>query len=202
MTTATENPFAYPQGGQAPAAPTPVPAVAPPAPPAPAAPAAPPAPAGDVDPFEAPAPRADRPRPRDIYGRLVLVVPKRLEENVRNQMTGELQNRLTADVIVLDGGELHFGGAPEKTPPIPHTKTVQVPYKIDDMYISAPGIITACREALRKRKAGQIGMVLGRWTVGEASRPGHNPPYLLREYTQEEAAVARAYLAANPINPF
>lgn len=154
------------------------------------------------DPFSAPAPQQARgPRLRDLYGRLLLVLPHKLEVGVPNRLqAGTIQDRLTADVIVLDGGPIAFGGKPEATPPVPHDKTAQVPHKNPRMFISSVGLISQCRDALAKRAAGQNGMVLGRLTVGNAKEPGQNAPWLLTPPTEEDKVVARQYLAN--VDPF
>lgn len=181
----------------------------PPAPPA-AAPVAPapvtvsaPAPTtSDVDPFDAPAPQQARgPRIRDLYGRLLLIVPKKLEENLPNRLqVGKFQDRLTADVIVLDGGPIPFGGKPEAVPPVPHDKTAQLPHKTAGQYISNVGLIAQCRVALAKRAQGQPGMVLGRLGVGVAKEEGQNAPYVLSVPTEADKTLARQYLAQ--VDPF
>lgn len=161
--------------------------------------------AGDLDdPFMAPAPREARgPRLRDIYGRLLLIIPHKLEEGVPNRLNkkGETQDRMTADVVILDGGTIHYGGAPEKTPPVPHTKTAEPPLRNARMFISSVGLISQCRQALaRKVTSGQPGMVLGRLSVGEAKNPGENAPYLLTPATDADKQIARQYLAN--VDPF
>jgi hypothetical protein len=195
------NPFAL-DTPAAPVAAPPAP-VAAPAAPAPAAPAAPTATYDNSDPFDAPAPQEPKgPRIRDLYGRLLLIVPRKLEENIPNtREAGKFQDRMTADVVVLDGGTLHFGGTPEKTPPTPHTKTVELPYKRPRMYISAVGVISQCRVALAKIVTeGKPGMVLGRLGVGEAKDATSNAPYLLTLPTDADKQIARAYLAN--VDPF
>lgn len=154
------------------------------------------------DPFSGPAPQQPRgPRIRDLYGRLLLLVPHKVEEGIPNRLQpGETQDRMTADVIVLDGGAIAYGGRPEATPPTPHDKTANVPHRTDRMFISQAGLISQCREALAKRLRGQPGMVLGRLRVGDAPRPGANPPYLLDPPTDADKAMARAYLAT--VDPF
>lgn len=108
---------------------------------------------------------------------------------------------MTADVIILDGGPIAFGGAPEDVPPRPHTQTAQVPHKNTRMFVSAVGLISQCREALaKKRDTGVPGMVLGRLGVGEAKDPGQNAPYILTPPTDADKAIARQYLAAQ--DPF
>lgn len=197
------NPFALDAPATAPA--PPATATAPgsvPASPPPASPALP----AEADPFDNPAPQAAKgPRIRDMYGRLLLIIPHKLEEQVKSRFTdkdGNIQyeDKMTADVIVLDGGPIHYGGKPEKVPPIPHNKTADVPLKNARMLISLAGLVSQCREALAKKlTTGQPGMVLGRLSVGEA-RGDNNAPYLLALPTDADRDVARAYLKT--VDPF
>lgn len=160
-----------------------------------------------ADPFDNPAPQAERPRVRDIHGRLLLIMPLSIEKGVPNRLRpGTKQDRMTADLIVLDGGTLHYGGAPEKIPPVPHTKHVEIGdgFKIEGLFISQVGLLSQCRQALANKLSENGGntMVLGRLTVGQATG-GNNPPYLLNPPTDADKALARKYLAAHPpTDPF
>jgi hypothetical protein len=229
-----QAPPANPFGGQpaAPPAPaypqqypptSPQPAVVPPAPGyPPQQQAAPPFP-GTVpshtlggDPFRPPAPQVDRPRVQDLFGCLLLVMPKRIEYSVPSRFpksdgSPNVQDRMTADVVVLRGPDrsqfggtpthVPFGGSPEKTGNQykPHDKWFAAPGKIDAMYISNKGLISQCREALEQTAAGRgQGMVLGVLDQGEAQ--GENaPPWLLRAFDESQAALARQWLGAHPV---
>jgi hypothetical protein len=160
------------------------------------------APQNDVDPFDSPAPQEPRgPRIRDLYGRLLLLVPKRLEEGVPNRLQpGTTQDRMTADVIVLDGGPIAYGGRPEQVPPVPHDKTAAVPHKTANQYVSNRGLISQCRLALAAKATGGPGMVLGRLGVGKPGEDGQNAPYILSLPTDADKALARQYLAS--VQPF
>ena len=204
------NPFAYeaPAPPAAPVAATAV-AVQPQPTPAPVVTQAPPAqapqqPFGD-DPFSGPAPQSERPRVLDLYGRLLLIAPIKVETvaNTLAKEPGATQERMTADVVVLDGGPLRFGGNPEKLGGSPHTKVAEVPLKIDRLFMSQAGLISQCRIALAKRQANQPGgLVLGRLSIGQAKEAGQNAPYLLTEATDAEKALARQYLASVATDPF
>ena len=165
--------------------------------PAPAA-----APTYGDDPFGAPAPRADRPRIMDLEERLLLITPKRLEENVPNNLDPKNpQDRMTADVIVLDGGPVAFGGRPEEG--VPHSKQAAVPMSIEGMWISNKGLVSQLREALRARLSGAgKGMVLGRLHKGPKGKYPKPPWLLTTTPTEEDKQLARAYLAATPQDPF
>lgn len=198
------NPFALDNEPQAPAQPAPSPPASVNAP-APQTPPPPPGAESNEDPFAGPAPQRPRaPRLRDLYGRLVLVIPHKLEKGIRSQFNDkdgnpQFQDRLTMDLVVLDGGEIHYGGSPESIPPTPHDKTATVPAKFDRVFDSHAGIISQCRDALAKRQAGKPGMVLGRLTTGE-KKGGNNAPFILQPFTEADAAIARQYLAT--VDPF
>jgi len=194
------NPFALTDNTSAPV-PAPV-AAQPVAAPAPAT-----LPAGE-DPFanSDPSPQAPRsPRFRELYGRLIILVPKRLEKGLVSGRfknpdgSAVIQDRMTADLIVLDGGTIHYGGEPEKVPPIAHDKTAEVPARWNDTFISFAGIISQCRDALAARAAGRPGMVIGRLTKGTDSGKG-NPPWLITPATDADKALGRQYLAT--VDPF
>jgi len=140
-----------------------------------------------------------------MYGRLLIVIPKDVEKvNRRDPKTGEtkVQDRLTADVVIVDEGQggIAFGGEPEKLNGRPHDQVAPLPYRAVNMYISAVGVISQCRDALDARKAGNPRMVLGRLTVGESKGADMNPPYLLAPATPEDRQRALAY--TRTIDPF
>jgi hypothetical protein len=129
-----------------------------------------------------------------MYGRLLLIVPIKVEIVPNRLQPGTTQDRMTADVVILDG-PCPYGGKPEATPPVPHNKMASVPHKINRMYISGVGLISQCRNALTEGKP-----VLGRLGVGEAKEPGQNAPYLLSPATDADKAIGRQYLTQ--VDPF
>lgn len=155
-------------------------------------------------PFGAPAaPIAKRPRILDLYGRLLLIMPKKIETvpNKLAKVPGEMQDRMTADIVVLDGGPLAYGGAPEKMPPKPHDMVVQVPYLIVGLWMNQVGLVSQCREALANKLSGIPGrqtMVLGRLGVSSEAKPGQNAPYILDPAQPHENALAAQWLAEHP----
>ena len=207
------NPFALDAPAPAPAAPAaPAPATAPaptPVQPAPVPPVAPTAPIGAAadDPFDNPAAQQARgPRMRKMYGRLLLIIPRKLETGVvsrtlkNNDGSPAVQDRMTADVVILDGGTIAYGGKPEAVIPVPHDKSAEVPFKVAGMYISNAGLISQCREALAKIVSqGRPGMVLGRLAQGQGGTNG-NPPWILTPATDADRAIGKAYLAT--VDPF
>lgn len=220
---ATANPFQGQQTPPTPPAPQPPapPAPQPPAPPAPQPPTQPaygPPPAqpaygpppGQGQPGSGltaeqiasmlgdPAKQAPKgPRLEDLYNRLLIIVPKRLETVNNRLKPGTTQDRLTANVIVLDGGVLHYGGNPNDRPPRPHDKVTDVPVRFVDMFISSVGLISQTREKLAERLAGTQSFpgVLGRLGVGE-KKGDFKPPWLLFPVSDEERIWAGQVLAA------
>lgn len=158
-----------------------------------------------TDPFGDPAKGGDRPKVRDMFGRLLLVSPTAITLEpvpVQYQKNGKTHaDRLTADIVVLDGGPLEFGGDLSETPPIPHSASVEVPYKIEGLFISNVGLVSQCRDANRNRelKNGGHTMVLGRLGKGE-KKEGQKAPWIIQPATDADKELARAYI--NSQNPF
>lgn len=172
-------------------------------------PSYPPAQAGQ-DEFGAPAPQSDRPRVIDLQGRLIIWRPLRLEEGIAtrfkdNAGNAVVQDRMTVDVIVLDGGTLAYGGKPEDPDePTPHTKSHEVPWCIERMYISQKGLVSQLRDAYRAKMTGQgQAMVLGRLVKGQKTEANRRAPWLIsNQLTEQDKQMARAWLAANRTDAF
>lgn len=162
------------------------------------------APSGGTDPFDDPAPpRPKGPRLDEMYGRLVLVIPKGMDKGKSTEADGttSVYDRMSADVIVLDGGPMPYGGKPNGRPPTPHDKVAPIPHREVAMYISAKAIISMCRVAWDKRQRGEPGMVLGRLNYGEQpADPKMTAPWILDKASDADRALARQYLAT--IDPF
>lgn len=178
---------------------------------------------GQDDPFGGPAPQNLRPRIRDLEGRLLLIMPEKLERGVvsktlkNKDASGNLvpviQDRLTATVVVLAGPPVHYGGNPDARQTSqrkPHDKIAELPWRIKSMWIQNVGLISQCEIAMDnvERRArgvqlppGSIFMVLGQLYQSE---PTTNPEgsWLVHPPTDEEKAIARAWLRANPSDPF
>jgi hypothetical protein len=159
------------------------------------------------DPFDAPAAQQARgPRMREMYGRLLLVIPRKLEHGVVSRTlknsdgSPAVQDRMTADVVILDGTTIHYGGKPEAVIPVPHDKSAEIPFRVTGMFISNAGLISQCREALAKIVSqGRPGMVLGRLGQGQGGQNG-NPPWILTPATDADRVIGKAYLAT--VDPF
>lgn len=135
------------------------------------------------------APGLLRPRIRDLDGRLVIIVPLNLQvvPNALSQIPGATQERITADVFVLDGQPLAYGGRPEDPDtPSPHTLSITVPAKFEGMYLSQVGIVGALRAAVGKS------VVLGRISRGTSGDPNRRAPWQLIKLAPEDPARAMA----------
>lgn len=139
------------------------------------------------------------PKVEDFDGRLLLFMPSKIEYGIKGKF-GE-QDRVTTDVVVLDdpSGEIE---------------------KVDDMFISQKGLVSTLAKCL---KPGNKPFVLGRMSMFPAKDTqeaaekhpdgirgvledwlrkggkGNKPPFSwgLADFTDEDAAKARAYIAAN-----
>lgn len=141
-----------------------------------------------------------RPRLSDAgVGRLVLITPIKIERNIPNRLAkpdqnGQLptQDRMTADLVWLDGPPFLYGGDPEGNggPPKPHTMQANIPHEARNMWITNVLLISQCERSIGG------GKVLGRLIKGEPSRPGQRPPWKLADPTEADRQIARDYLRA------
>lgn len=124
-------------------------------------------------------------------GRLVAIIPMKIERGVKAPGENKTQDRITADVLIIDGGPITYGGKPWARPPIPDTFVIQqLPYLARNVWISNSVLVTQL-----ERKVGN-GIVVGRLYYGEAKN-GNNAPYKISEDpTQEEIAFVTQWWAA------
>lgn len=131
-----------------------------------------------------------RPRIMDIGpGRLLLIKPTKIERDQKNDLSDDpnaKQDRLTADVVVLDGPPFPYGGKPEQG--TPHTHTAQPPQEWPGLWLTQDLIVRQCERSIG-------GMVLGRLVQGQASKPGRRAPWRLDDPTEADKVIARNYLA-------
>jgi hypothetical protein len=129
-----------------------------------------------------------RPAVRDLVGRVVVIKPTRYEERVPGVDPGTFQERITADVLILDGGRLEFGGNVGRGRP--NLLSVDAPFLTQGMYISNTNVVGAVREQVGR------GVVLGRIVQGRSNDPKRNAPYnlvMLEEGDPMRAAAAQLY---------
>jgi hypothetical protein len=134
-----------------------------------------------------------------MYGRLVLVLPQKLEHGLPSKFTDpatgqpRTQDRMTATFIVLDGANpIAFGGNPYSMPPVAHTKSEPLPHVSKALWISQSKLIEQCQEHLPAPGQTQGGMVLGRLV-----RAGNeaNSAWILQDATPQDEEIANYYLA-------
>lgn len=88
------------------------------------------------NPFMQPVSGGNFPKIDDLFTRLVLMTPVKLETVPKaEKFGGGTQERFTAEVVVLDGGEFEFG---------------ELPYEVPSMYFSQANIVSALKAAHRK----------------------------------------------------
>jgi hypothetical protein len=159
--------------------------------------------------FDNPAPLGgNEPRPRDLIGRTVFIQPTLIERAPKlGTKTGETEDRITANITVIDGGPLQFGGAPEKQPTVPHTMTVAVPYTATDVYISQTNMVKACKRSLPSAARPQGGVVVGFIEFGKQNDPTKNAPINLTELAPTDprrivaGQVLNSIISGTFINP-
>lgn len=146
------------------------------------------------DPFGGPAPKeAKAPRIMDLgVGRLVMVRATRPSETVPDNFNvGQMVQRMTCDLVALDGGVIQYGGKPEKG--IPHTildKSAPIGWR--QVWIGQKGLVDQVQPKFGSPKP----WALGRLYQGPATKG--NPPWLLGNPTEADAALARTFLATHP----
>ena len=150
------------------------------------------------DPFADPGKGGAYPSIKQLNGRLLIVVPKRLEKDVPGVEAGKTQDRITADVHVLTGDTIqaHLDKDDNATP---FDEPLVVPFKLEDMFISGAKLITELKGRL-PRGDEQPGMVIGVLTKLKPQQKGRNGAWSLRPATPDEKAVGRKYLA--DVDPF
>lgn len=172
------------------------------------------------DPFGAPAPPPQGgPRLRDILmanpgARPLTAIRPVLLEEVTNTNEGAktpTQLRMTADLVVLDGNPIPWGGRPEQINGRPHDKTASPGVLFDAVFISSAGIIAQSRDILTAtdprmglalagvpgiRGRGMSRWILGRLYTGQP-KGTNQPPFLLdASISDADRARAREWFAA------
>ena len=147
-----------------------------------------------------------RPRLKDAGpGRLVLITPIKIERGIPNRLAkpdqnGQLpvQDRMTADVVWLDGPPFLYGGDPDGDggPPKPHNTQANIPHEARNMWITNTLLISQCERSLPTTPNASGTPVLGRLVKGVSSRPGNRPPWKLDDPTEGDRQAARDYLRA------
>jgi hypothetical protein len=142
------------------------------------------------------------PKVSDLQGRLLIVLPETIQRAMPSRFTGpggapQTQDRLTATVIVLDGGNGPFTWTRAAQGQQPQTQTQGTPFVIKGLWIQQTKLIEQLEEALAMRLRGEPGISLGRlWKTG----PSNSDPYVLASPNPQEVAEYDAYVSQ--VNPF
>lgn len=139
------------------------------------------------------------PRIADLQGRLLLILPESVQRQIPSKFTNNgqtvMQDKVTATVIVLDGGPLQW--TPKVSGQLQQPRQENVPYVIKGMWIQQSKLIEQLEEALAMRLRGEPGLTLGRlWKAGTAT----NDAYVLAAPQPQDAATYDQYVAQ--VNPF
>lgn len=133
------------------------------------------------DPFENPADIVSNfPKVRDLKGHLVLFTPVKFEADVRSNFTNmhgspKLQDRITTDLVVLDGPINGFDDT-----------------KFDALWISNDRIVKRLVPAVKTGR-----MVLGRVNTPDPNKaPGVGNPWDLVAPSEADKQVARDYITS------
>lgn len=147
-----------------------------------------------TDPFAAPAAiPSSFPTVASFRGRLVLIRPLK-QETVPNNLgkPGDTQERVTADITVVDG----LGPVPQMkgNPPSPTGQMFQGP-EFRGTYLQSEVVVVQLADALRDR-----GMVLGRIdTKTPGTQPMKGNPWGIIAPTEEDKQIARNFLATQMV---
>lgn len=117
----------------------------------------------------------------ELKGRLLLVYPTKFEKDRPSTVAKSgFQDRITADVVVLDG---------ERFP-----DEEEIPYSIPDMYFSQSRLVNQLKRQLRTGKP-----LLGRLSKLEAKQPGQYDAWTFAEPSDEDKVLARKWIENNPV---
>jgi hypothetical protein len=134
-------------------------------------------------------------------GHLVLISPHKIERNVPKlnaRGPDDVQDRITADLVVLDGAPFMWGGDPEGFAgkgSIPHDKQASIPHESLNMWINQALLVLQLERSIGSK-------VLGRLNQKPATQPGRRPSWTLDNPTDADRELARQYLAAKARGEF
>jgi hypothetical protein len=135
-----------------------------------------------------------RPALRDLgEGRLLIIRPIQIERGLPNTLTpGQLQDKMTCDLVVLDGPPFVYGGNLDEGRP--HTHQGSAPFESLGQWINNPLVIAQCERSIGG------GLVVGRLAKGVSSQPGRKAPWKLADPNEDDKRIAREYLAHRAVS--
>jgi hypothetical protein len=168
------------------------------------------------DPFGQPATGGNFPKLADLWGCLLMITPRKIEEVPDNFNKGQTTNRLTADVLVVDGPPADVLAEHEMAMPGGVERFVTKNYP--RMWINSGPIVKAANVALEDGTPSILGRLWrfpvsddrdkyeDRWELEHALlnwRPGQaqiRSAWSLEGYTEDDAVKARALIAQRRSN--
>ena len=151
------------------------------------------------DPFGDPGSSSTYPSLKQLKGRTLIVRPTKLEKGLPNPLQpGQTRDRMTADVVVLDGDPI-TERLDDDDNATPFDEPLAPPFKLEDMYLSGAKMIAECKGKL---PAGEkpAGMVIGELTKLPPQKPGQKGAWSLKAASEAQKALGRKYLAN--VDPF
>lgn len=136
------------------------------------------------DPFSTPAGPSEY-KVTDLLTGLLLVKPTEVIEEMDTAI-GKAENVIRADIAVLEDTELHDDGEPTG-------ETLAAGSTVQDVLV----FNMALKRALLRVLDGSNPYLLGRLGLGTAKK-GKNAPYIFERPDEDDAVLARQFIAANP----
>lgn len=151
------------------------------------------------DPFSDPGSASTFPAMKQLRGRTLIIRPTKLETGLPNTLQpGTTYDRMTADVIVLDGEPIE-GRLDDDDNLTPFDEPLVAPFKLESMYISGAKLITECKGKLPRGEQ-PAGLVIGELTKLPPQKAGRKGAWSLKTATDEQKALGKQYLAK--LDPF
>ena len=151
------------------------------------------------DPFSDPGSASSFPAMKQLRGRVLIVHPTKLEAGLPNTLQpGTTYDRMTADVIVLDGDPI-TGRLDDDDNETPFDEPLVPPFKLESMFISGAKLITECKGKLPRGEQ-PAGLVIGKLTRLAPQKAGRKGAWSLETATDEQKALGKKYLAN--VDPF
>lgn len=161
-------------------------------------------PAGMENPFLQPTSNIKFPKFEQLFGRLIILMPRKLEVVPKYKKPEETEERMTADLVVLDGGPLNDDD--------------NLPLQFDGMWINQQSIVGSLKGCLQKgaptlgrayrfptkdsaadyptRQAIEAGLNEHFASRGASPKPAFT--WRLEQYTQDELAIAMQWFKEHP----
>lgn len=143
------------------------------------------------DPFADPAPTSQRPSIASLRGRLVMLTPRKIETVASNMNPGQMEDRATVDVTVVDG----LGPVPQIKNNAPTGVYLEGP-DFTGMWISNTRVVDQMRPFVGTGRS--VLGVIETWKPGQQAIKGN--PWGIITATPEQKQQAIAFLASRTVS--